>query len=661
MSPGPEGATGVGVIESLNKKRTISLKKQLDKVNKQLSTDSLATLDEVDISMRLELVERLRACFDDAQSCLETEDHNELDSEVSWSGATLHMEVKGKLTREFNQHRAGIAHSSTARPFAIDDSSPSFIISQRNRLPELKIPHFSGAYTDWPDVIAMFNSVISNCGELSKIEKFQHLRANLRGAALDTIRSLEPSDANYDKALDLLKKRFGNQLLNFQAHIKEIFSLKNVEGGCAVGLRSFNDKLNAHLRSLQTMATEAQIADGFLIYLITKKLDTKTQIKWEEDLATNSLPTWKSMATFLEKRCRMLENVEATVPAANNIPPAVKGVPHSNNSSRKALVASSNTCSFCGSTGHWIYGCAQFGALSPASRYKEAKRLELCINCLRLGQTVKKCKSGHCRQCPSNHHSLLHMPKAEQQSPPDANNISEVGTTATSLSNVQQVATAASSENFVLLATAIILIKNRTGCYVPCRVLLDSASQVNFITSRLAKHLEIEAKKINTSISGIGESNFIAEKAVDIFAKSHHDEYTFSFEAIVTNTITDHQPNFDLNIDSWNIPPNTKLADPLFYKSQRTDALLGASLFFELMSVSQIKLAKNLPILQKTKLGWVASGGGLHFHKSSALVAVRAQQEEDTDSLEDLIKQFWEVESCSSSHTQTQEEISSSK
>jgi len=31
----------------------------------------------------------------------------------------------------------------------------------------------------------------------------------------------------------------------------------------------------------------------------------------------------------------------------------------------------------------------------------------------------------------------------------------------------------------VLLATAVVLIKNRAGTYVPCRTLLDSGSQVH--------------------------------------------------------------------------------------------------------------------------------------------------------------------------------------
>jgi len=38
------------------------------------------------------------------------------------------------------------------------------------------------------------------------------------------------------------------------------------------------------------------------------------------------------------------------------------------------------------------------------------------------------------------------------------------------------------SRTHILLATAIIEVKNKAGQYVPCRALLDSASQSHFIT-----------------------------------------------------------------------------------------------------------------------------------------------------------------------------------
>jgi len=55
--------------------------------------------------------------------------------------------------------------------------------------------------------------------------------------ALETIRSLEPSNANYEKAMNLPVIRFDNKVLHFQAHVQAIFGLKCVEKGSSKCLR----------------------------------------------------------------------------------------------------------------------------------------------------------------------------------------------------------------------------------------------------------------------------------------------------------------------------------------------------------------------------------------------------------------------------------------
>jgi len=95
----------------------------------------------------------------------------------------------------------------------------------------LEIVRFHGSYSEWPDFLATFTTVIANDNELSDIEKLHYLGSSLAGVALDTIRSLVPSNANYKKAMNLLVNRFDNKVLHFQAHVQAIFGLKGVEKG----------------------------------------------------------------------------------------------------------------------------------------------------------------------------------------------------------------------------------------------------------------------------------------------------------------------------------------------------------------------------------------------------------------------------------------------
>jgi len=84
----------------------------------------------------------------------------------------------------------------------------------------------------------------------------------------------------------------------------------------------------------------------------------------------------------------------------------------------------------------------------------------------------------------------------------------------------------------------------------------------------------------------------ISDKTVDILVQSRYASYRAAFTAVVTHSITDYQPHFNINATSRRIPQNISLAGPLFHQSQWIDLLLGAGLFFEIISMGQIHLDK---------------------------------------------------------------------
>jgi len=99
---------------------------------------------------------------------------------------------------------------------------------------------------------------------------------------------------------------------------------------------------------------------------------------------------------------------------------------------------------------------------------------------------------------------------------------------------------------------------------MPFKAVLDSASQLNFITSRLASQLNLNHRRPQASISGIAESSMISDKTVDILVQSLDASYRAAFTAVVTHSITDYQPHFNINATSWRIPQSISLADPHF-------------------------------------------------------------------------------------------------
>lgn len=63
------------------------------------------------------------------------------------------------------------------------------------------------------------------------------------------------------------------------------------------------------------------------------------------------------------------------------------------------------------------------------------------------------------------------------------------------------------STDQVILAIAIVQIKYKNGKYLLARSLLDSGSQINFITEELAQRLNLQKEDNSLNSPGIGKMN----------------------------------------------------------------------------------------------------------------------------------------------------------
>lgn len=157
-------------------RRVTMISSQLDDIKCSLTTEEFDSLDDVDLSVRLDYVESLYSNFEQAVLLLEEKCEDSIESNIRSKFMTSYFEIKAKIKRKINVHcnSRTAPHSSTVRQFSLDESTSA----RKTRLPELKIPTFSGSYTEWPDFFAMFTTVIANDMDM-EIKKFQHLRACL--------------------------------------------------------------------------------------------------------------------------------------------------------------------------------------------------------------------------------------------------------------------------------------------------------------------------------------------------------------------------------------------------------------------------------------------------------------------------------------------------
>ena len=77
------------------------------------------------------------------------------------------------------------------------------------KLSKLEIKKFSGEPTAWMTFIDSFEATVYRWTNLSDVEKFNYL-LYLQKDTLHTISDIQITNANYKKALELLRNRFGN-------------------------------------------------------------------------------------------------------------------------------------------------------------------------------------------------------------------------------------------------------------------------------------------------------------------------------------------------------------------------------------------------------------------------------------------------------------------
>lgn len=259
-------------------------------------------------------------------------------------------------------------------------------------------------------------------------------------------------------------------------------------------------------------------------------------------------------------------------------------------------------CALCNSVPyHNAFKCDMFLAMDPLSRYHCVKRLNLCLNCLGPGHKSSDCSSVHlCKHCKVKHHTLLHRSQSTQEESTTTEKPQRAGLLTSSALKVSL------DHSDVILGTAVIHIFNSRGVNIQARALLDSGSQLNFVTEKLAQHLRLARKSINVDVSGIGQAATRAQHICCITIKSRHEDYNATIDAVIIPSITSCQPAHRVDISSLHLPDHDAVADPTFHVTGQIDILIGAGIFYELLLKEQIQL--NGPILQNTRLGLVVAG-----------------------------------------------------
>lgn len=255
------------------KQHRAQIKGQVTRILHFLETGT-ATVAEAQV--RLRKLEEQYKNFEEVQSMIEDKENKEEElieegdperkifEEMYYKVAAMLQEI---IDRQQAQSRIKVQAEAENRNGTLE-------IHRRPKLPEIKLPEFSGDYTKWLFFKDSFETTIHRDDSLTAVQKHQYLIGVLQGEALSVIQGFKISNENYESAWKLLKDTYDNNTIIIQNHLDELLNLPEIKReNKADAIRKFIWHIQTHVSALKTLALPVDEWDTILVHIAKKKLD----------------------------------------------------------------------------------------------------------------------------------------------------------------------------------------------------------------------------------------------------------------------------------------------------------------------------------------------------------------------------------------------------
>ena len=112
--------------------------------------------------------------------------------------------------------------ANTPNPMQALSSNQASSPNHGSRLPKLNLPTFTGNPLHWCTFWDSFEASVHSNSNLSGVQKFSYLQAQLVGDASRAIAGFPLTNNNYEQAVNLLKERFGQPSKIINAHMQAL-------------------------------------------------------------------------------------------------------------------------------------------------------------------------------------------------------------------------------------------------------------------------------------------------------------------------------------------------------------------------------------------------------------------------------------------------------
>ena len=363
--------------------------------------------------------ENLETCFSDILKTCDSAEIEEFETDRD-ECKTIFLKTKAKLLDL-------IDNASNDSVSSVNSS-----LSANLRLPEIKLPEFSGEQSEFMTFWNKFTTTVHD-KPIPDAQKMEYLVSSLQGPPLRLISHLIISGANYQVARQLLTEKYENTRKTVFSLIQRLCEQPAVTR--STQLEQMLDVTTGIYHALETHGHPVEKGDSLFIYLMMEKLDERTRMEFKQRMGSN-VPSAKEFLNFVKERVSTIDqssdHLTAPAPTQNGYQPPRKPTfqpriptttkqasqkpnfkstttqPQRQSQPPKPVSQNVNLCVICGDA-HRIYSCEEFRKLTVDQRWQEARNHNLCGNCLQPYHQLRECKSlSSCRECGKRHHTLLH-------------------------------------------------------------------------------------------------------------------------------------------------------------------------------------------------------------------------------------------------------------
>ena len=311
----------------------------------------------------------------------------------------------------------------------------------------LKIPEFSGELTDFPAWKSRWQVGVDS-PKTPLVQRLQYLKSHVKGQAASMISYIGDTEADYEKAWDLLNQRYGDKEEQRKAVIEEI-TARPTPATDMESQRAYHDYITGTYERLVSIDPAVEQAkDGTLQQIIEGKYANRLRKEvWQKLGKEHDLRDFfREIGNLisLEITCRMAGSSpakhkpkakgpkgsghqlmqqgkpgggsKASPPRTKSQMNQKKGSGQKGGQQKRAGGGGQGAgrsggggggagkspspkkagpdpvhCHLCKSTKHYITNCPDFRALTVDNRKGKATSLNLCYKCLRKGHSSKEC------------------------------------------------------------------------------------------------------------------------------------------------------------------------------------------------------------------------------------------------------------------------------